>query len=243
MLCVHRHPVLDSTNDEAIHLAREGAPEGTVVWAEEQIRGRGQAGHSWESPRGNLFLSVILRPCLASSLIGRLGIACGLSAARALRHLTGFPVRTKWPNDLYLHGCKIGGVLVEARQAPGAGLDWAVVGLGVNVASCPSVPPPGHPATCLADHGWAGAPETLMEFLAQNLQDDAATVGMEDRWISLIWAWESLDHARGPVRLVRDGAWEEGEGISLDRDGALLVRRASGLMRVASGEVSVRIVS
>jgi len=125
---------LDSTNKLGQRLARDGAPEGTVILADEQTRGRGRGDHRWLSTRRlGLYLSVLLRPprsLLQYALFGLLG---GLAAARAIRSVAALDPRLKWPNDVLIGGRKVGGILAEAYPGTGAGDAAVVVGIGINV--------------------------------------------------------------------------------------------------------------
>ena len=127
-----------STNDVALQMANGGAPEGLVVFAEHQTGGRGQRGNIWESAAGKgLLCSILLRPKVALQDSARLvdwavkGIAWTVESA-CLRKVT-----IKSPNDIYIDGRKVAGVLVEMRAQPGAP-HLAVAGIGVNVNQTPS---------------------------------------------------------------------------------------------------------
>lgn len=100
-----------STNDEALALGRSGAPHGTAVAARNQTAGRGRRGHVWESPRGNLYLSVVLRPAVGPARLPGLAAACGLGALSVSNE-----AQLKWPNDLMARGRKLAGILVEAAR-------------------------------------------------------------------------------------------------------------------------------
>lgn len=235
MLCIHRFETLGSTNTEAIRLAREGAEPGTVVWAEGQTAGRGRMGRDWTSDPGNAHLSVVVRPTLPIVQMGRISVACGLGLADALRNDTWHPVRTKWPNDLYLYGRKVGGILVET------GAEWAVVGVGVNVAGCPDVPPPGRPATCLAAHGGVGNLQDLIPSLANAIVTACGLAETSDGWESLSAKWRRMDLAMGDVRVFDGGGSFDAKGDGIDIDGALLVRVGGDIRRVTAGDVSIRV--
>ena len=227
---LHCYEALPSTNDEAVRLARAGAAEGTAVWADRQVAGRGRRGRGWVSPAGNLYLSVVTRPNLQMGLAGRIAVSCGLGIARALG------LRTKWPNDLYLGGRKAGGILVEARAGAGGMLEYAVVGVGINVASRPEDAPGGHPAACLVEHGLERPLEELARDVAEAIVS-AAKAAEGDEWAD---GWAIQDHAAGPIRVLENGGDWEGIGESLSDDGALMVRIGSMLKRVTDAEVSVR---
>lgn len=121
-----------STNDLAWEAAARGAPEGFVVFAERQTAGRGQYGRRWESaPYQGLWFSVLLRPRITLSESPQLTLLLARVAAATIREETACAVLIKAPNDIYMAGRKIAGVLVEGRTARD-GSYTAVAGLGVN---------------------------------------------------------------------------------------------------------------
>ncbi len=120
-----------STNDLARDLARDGAPEGTIIVSAEQTAGRGTKGRSWFSARDKgLYLTVILRPPAAN--LTRLPLAAGLAARDAVERSHGLSPKLFWPNDLVWNGKKLAGVLCE-NAFTGEALDYALVGVGINV--------------------------------------------------------------------------------------------------------------
>lgn len=135
LLGVPRVVVFDSTAstmDDAHGLAAVGEPSGTVVLADRQTAGRGRAGRRWasESAQG-IWMTVIERPNDPAAL-EVLSIRLGIKAARVLDRYASEPVKLKWPNDLFLGGQKLAGILVEARWRARR-IDWVAVGVGVNV--------------------------------------------------------------------------------------------------------------
>lgn len=121
-----------STNDLAWQMAEEGAPEGLVVMAESQTRGRGQQGKRWESPGGGLWVSILLRPSFPSRHARMFTLVGAIAAAEAIRLTSRLEVLIRPPNDLILEGKKIGGILCEAKVA-GKRIRHLVMGIGINV--------------------------------------------------------------------------------------------------------------
>lgn len=129
---IYCFPVVESTNSEAKRLARQGAPEGTIVLAESQTKGRGRLKRLWVSPPGKgLYLSVILRPPIPPQWGPRITPAAGVALAEALQD-RGLTPKLKWPNDVMLGRRKVGGVLTEASCTENA-ISFVVVGVGINV--------------------------------------------------------------------------------------------------------------
>ena len=107
--------VTGSTNDDLLKAGKVGAPHGYGLAARRQTAGRGRRGHKWDSTEGNLLLSIILRPDVAPEDYSGLAAVCGLAVIEELESLgLADEVRLKWPNDLYAHGKKLGGILIEA---------------------------------------------------------------------------------------------------------------------------------
>jgi BirA family transcriptional regulator, biotin operon repressor / biotin---[acetyl-CoA-carboxylase] ligase len=124
---------IESTNAEARRLAADGAPQGTVVVAENQLKGRGRLGRSWTSPPGKgLLFSVILRPGIAMTDAHLLTLTTGDAVAEAIEAQVKIPVHLKWPNDLIVDNKKAGGILLEVSGEQDR-VDWVVAGIGINV--------------------------------------------------------------------------------------------------------------
>src|ERR1035437_7048656 len=124
-------PVTGSTTPAPLHAARNGAPHGSVYFADEQQAGRGRADHAWHSVAGEgLYLSVLLRPQIPSARLPLLPLAAGLASADAIHSLTGLTVDLRWPNDLLIGTRKAGGILVEAHTESHS-VVFAVVGIGI----------------------------------------------------------------------------------------------------------------
>ena len=123
----------ESTNDLVWKAVERGVPEGFVVFAERQTKGRGQYGRRWESaPYLGLWFSVLLRPALSLAESPKLTVQLAEAVAATIADETGCAPTIKWPNDIYLSGRKVAGVLVEGRTAPD-GSYVAVAGIGINV--------------------------------------------------------------------------------------------------------------
>lgn len=132
---VHFFTSTGSTNDLALALSNTGAPDSTLVVADSQSGGRGRLeGRSWYSPLGTgLYFSLILRPQLSPADFPKLTLAAGLALCKGLESHAHCRPGLKWPNDLFLHGKKCGGILTETQAVAGAGQTAVVIGIGLNV--------------------------------------------------------------------------------------------------------------
>lgn len=126
---------IDSTNAEARRRALEGAPEGTVIVAEEQTAGKGRPGKTFFSPSTTgLYLSIVLRPTLAADRAQFITCAAAVASAQAIEAVTGKEALIKWVNDIYCDERKVAGILTEGVVDMESGrFEHAVLGIGVNV--------------------------------------------------------------------------------------------------------------
>ena len=127
-----RLAVTDSTNRAVRDLAKEGAPQGTVVLAEEQTAGVGRMGRSFFSPKGSgLYFSLLLRPDTKGFDASRVTVAAAVAVAEAVEQVLGLSLSVKWVNDLYFRGKKVCGILAQGGTD---GKDfYCVLGIGLNV--------------------------------------------------------------------------------------------------------------
>jgi BirA family biotin operon repressor/biotin-[acetyl-CoA-carboxylase] ligase len=233
-----RYDSIGSTNDEAKRLAREGAAEGVLVWALEQTRGRARRGRHWVSPRGNLYLSLILRPRGSAEEAAQFGFVAALAVGDALMPLLPKPARLeyKWPNDVLVDGRKIAGILLESEMVPGERLAFVVVGVGVNLVSSPGETE--YPATSLVEEGGAEvSPASLLEAFARHF-DIWAACRQESGFAPIRAAWKARAAALGAQIKVRlDTVFFEGRFADIDEEGALLLENRGECRRVRAGEV------
>jgi len=138
------HPILyweslDSTQEPAKSLARQGASEGVVVISREQKAGRGRLGRTWLSPEeGSISLSVLTRPNIDPSLLQLLSLSTAIAVHDSLKELFNIDLELKWPNDVLFRGAKLCGILIEASSEPGK-VHYAVIGVGINANLSPQI--------------------------------------------------------------------------------------------------------
>jgi BirA family biotin operon repressor/biotin-[acetyl-CoA-carboxylase] ligase len=224
--------VTDSTNERAKELALQGAPHGTVVTADEQTAGRGRQGRAWVAPPGTaLLFSVLLRDLGKAQ--AHLPLAAALAVCEACEEAAPVSCRIKWPNDVWIEGRKVAGILIEGRPQEG----WAVLGIGVNVSTREGEFPPElrDIATSIAasvTSGNAPALETVLALLTRSLEARLA-----DSPKTIVADWRERDALDG--ERIR---WQNGEGVAegIDDGGALIVRTDSGRVFLDAGEVHLR---
>jgi BirA family transcriptional regulator, biotin operon repressor / biotin---[acetyl-CoA-carboxylase] ligase len=225
----HRHfRVTDSTNTRARELAEAGAPQGTVVTAAEQTGGRGRQGRIWFGPPGGALLySAVLRPLDERHMLLPLAVPVAVCEA-AERLEAGIQCGIKWPNDVWVEGRKLAGILIEARPQDG----WAVIGVGLNLAIEPHEFPAELRDTAVS-LGGASAER------ARAAVDAALGRWVEAEPAAILEQWRARDALRG-----REVSWEDGSGIAdgVDDRGGLVVVTGSGERTVlGAGEVHLRL--
>lgn len=232
---------LPSTSTTAAGFGRRGWPEGLAVWADEQYAGRGRLGRSWYSPRGGgVWLSVLLRPPLAAPELPRLSLAAGLAVARAIFRVTGLGCGLKWPNDVTLAGRKLAGILAEAHGA-GRGLEFVVLGVGVNVTVNEWPPELRSVATSLAAAGRCVPAAGLVPAVLEELERDYFRL-LAGHWEELRAEWKAAAVMMGRLVAARGPAGEViGTAHDLGPSGELVLELEDGsLQAFAAGEVSLR---
>lgn len=221
------HRLADSTNERAKALAAAGAPHGTLVTASEQSAGRGRQGRSWVSPPGRaLLMSLVLRELDAAAAM--LPLAAAVAVCEACEAAVPARCAIKWPNDVWIDGRKVAGILIEGRPQDG----WAVLGIGLNVSTRPEELPEELRAlaTSLTAAGAAAtSPDALLPPLLEALERRLAQPPA-----AILAAWRERDALRGrPVR------WSKGSGTAsgIADDGSLVVETDGGRVVLGAGEV------
>lgn len=233
---VHDHDQLDSTNSEALRLARDGDRGPLWIVAREQTAGRGRRGRQWHSAPGNLAASFLFAERVTPQAAATLGFAASLAVCNVCTELApGIDFAVKWPNDVLADGKKVAGILLESEAQ---GDDLAIVtGFGLNLAQAPDGT--AFPAMALAQLGVSASPQ-------------AAFSRLSDAYCDMLEIWQSgggfdvvrarwLDRAQGlgkPVSIRVGRRVETGTFETLDAQGRLMLRRADGgLATISAGDV------
>lgn len=237
---IRHFETVESTNDRALAFAAEGAPDGSAVVADEQTSGRGRRGRQWHSPYGGLYLSYIVRDLSAMPNPALLTLAAGVSAAHAIKACCGLDLALKWPNDVVTarDARKVAGVLAEA-SGTGSRLDYAVIGIGVNVAGGAFPRELEARATSLElELGRPVERDDVRDFLLRELDRDVARLRQEHA-SDVLADWMTLSPAAksAAVSWVADDGARSGVTDGIDPDGALRVRCGGEVVRLVAGEV------
>ena len=213
---------LVSTNDTAKELAEKGAPEGALIVAEHQSGGRGRAGHTFYSPEGGLYMSLVLRPRFSDFTL--ITPAAAVAVCRALEGL-GFECGIKWVNDIYKDGKKVCGILTESNINAG----WAVLGIGINTVC------PGKQAPDIA--GWLYDRKADNELILNKVTDEFIRIyeNLPDKSFIKYYREKSILKDK---KLLINGKEYGYKGI--DEDFGLIVSDGENVTKFICGDVSVK---
>ncbi|WP_296657355.1 biotin--[acetyl-CoA-carboxylase] ligase [Rhodoferax sp.] len=231
-------PTIDSTNETLLRRVQAGPPQPTLLVAEQQTAGHGRMGRPWISQvrhgRPNLTFSLAMP--LAPKDWSGLSLAIGLSLAQSLHP----DIRLKWPNDLWLHGRKLAGILIETVN-PGRmkGQRWVVLGVGLNIEAPDAAGLSTAPAGLAELWPHATAPWALRRMTLPLVQSILAFEAQG--FAPLQAAFNRLDALAQTHVSLSDG--RQGIALGVDTSGALLLQTAQGLQKVISAEVSLRPLS
>ena len=226
---LQRFETLGSTSDLCAHLATQGEPAGLAVLANRQTAARGSRGRLWQTLPGNLALSVLVRPTGPASDAGHWALLAAVALADAIEDaVPGARIGLKWPNDLLLHGRKLGGILIDSALRPDGELDWLVIGFGANLAAAP----PGAAALDPAPDCTEVAHRLLRRI------DHWDRLRALDGFGALRAAWLARGPAIGAAMQVRAGPIPvAGTFAGLADTGALLLQSAGRVHAFPTGEI------
>ena len=238
---IYLFDAIDSTNDHAHKLAKEGAKEGTVVLSESQSRGKGRLGRTWFSPSGaNIYLSIILRPQMPTSQITLLTFAAAIAVARAIRNVTGLDADIKWPNDILIKDKKVAGILSE-MDAEKDKVKSTIIGIGINVNLDKKDIPlelMGKATSIKIESNSAIDRMNLICRVLENLEE-WYNLFERNEANDIIKEWKSLAITIGrDVKVQSGNSFIEGRAVDIDENGALLIKDRNGVIqKVLSGDV------
>ena len=230
---------IGSTNIAAMEAAAAGAPEGTVLLAEEQTSGRGRGGHAWHSARSTgIYCSAILRPAVAPADALLLSLMAGLAVRAAVEEVTGLRADLRWPNDLLLGSKKFCGILIE-MNAEVTRVRYAVAGIGMNVNHAEFPAELRDIATSLrVESGRSWSRVEIAAALLKSLDREYRLIADPGARKEVLSRFEAASsHARGRRVQVEENGGYEGVTDGLDDRGFLRIKTESGLRIVLSGGV------
>ena len=241
---VHYLPSTSSTNDILKEMARQGAPHGTAVIAGHQSSGHGRMGRSFHSPGGmGIYMSILLRPkCIPTQLM-HLTCAAATAMCDAVEKATGLRPGIKWTNDLVFGTQKLGGILTELGLSPQGGVDYAIIGIGINCRQNETDFPEDIRQIAASLEMVTGKrmdPALLAAAMLESLQRMDDRLLTEKDTILADYRKNCITIGK-EISVVRGENIRYGQALDVDAEGALIVKYEDGTLEtVNSGEVSIR---
>lgn len=235
-------PEVDSTNEYAKKLAKEGAAHRTVVVAESQKAGKGRLGRSFDSKKGEgIYMSILLRPDITASQASKLTLIAAVAVHEAIEQFCGIKTGIKWPNDIVVNGKKLCGILTE-MSADCKGVRYVVVGIGVNVINKTFSDELSQIATSL--YMLTGEEYSKTELIEAILTsfDKYYEKYIACGCLSVIKDIydKNLIHTGHIIKAINGNDVIQGVCKGIGDDGQLLVENEEGVKEIISGEISVR---
>lgn len=234
---------LSSTNTTAKEQARKGAKEGATIIAETQTRGKGRLNRRWISPKGGVWLSIILRPQINTEDAAKITLTTAVAVAKTLRKLYRLRAEIKWPNDVLVHSKKVCGILTEA-SLEGKTVNFVVVGIGINVNFALNGLPENLKTTATTLKEMLKKDVDIEELICQLLKEfeECYKQFKEKEFRNMLTEWRSMASFLGKkVEIVSFAERLHGVAVDVDGKGALVVKLEDGTRRkIVSGDVTVR---
>ena len=245
------YETLDSTNIRAKQMAEQGAPEGTLIVAQQQTQAKGRRGRGWTCEKGlDIYMSVILRPALTPQETTMLTLVAAMAVVEGIRQQTGVPAVIKWPNDIVVDGKKLCGILTEMSSETDY-VHYAVVGIGINTNRQSFPPEIAQVAASLMQIQGECTRRSPLIAAVMNAFERRYTQFVRSRSLApmreeytalLVNLNQKVAVYRGVPGSLQEKADVAFTGIArgIDESGGLLVETEEGMQTVISGEVSVR---
>lgn len=241
--CLYYFDTTGSTNEDAKQKLAEGNPDGTLVVADMQTKGRGRRGRSWNSPKGDsIYMSLALKPAFLPDKASMVTLVMALSVTKAIRKITAAAAMIKWPNDIVVNGKKVCGILAEMNMDKNE-IASVVIGVGINVNGREFPEEIKETATSLfiETAGEISRAQLIVEILKQFETEYEKFLAKEDLSLLLAEYNSFLINRDKKVKILDPKKEWEGTAKGINEKGELLVEADQGqLVEVYAGEVSVR---
>ncbi|HXG73418.1 MAG TPA: biotin--[acetyl-CoA-carboxylase] ligase [Candidatus Nitrosotenuis sp.] len=235
---------IDSTQNFAATISKNQNEDGSVVISQTQKAGKGRQGRTWISPKGGIWLSIVLKPSFDVGKVTLMPFAAAVALSNAIQKTLGITTELKWPNDLTLNGKKIAGMIIDA-SIESTRIESLVLGVGINFRVDPAQiekkirhNPNFYGVATLVDKNYGAKPAKLVQSFLEELER-ALALFASDKTQLIINQWMKKSSTIGrTVRVTTHGQIISGKAVKLDNDGALIIRQNSKSIRVTAGDVA-----
>ena len=228
---------LESTNTTAYELAQQSTPEWTIVVADVQTRGRGRGRKRWDSRKGGLWFSILLRPRIPTPRLPMLQFLAAVATRQAIENETGLNAKLKWPNDLVLGTAKLGGILIESKTLRDS-VSFAILGIGLNVNQTQAQLPQGAVSLRLESRKQYDL-RTMLTAILDQIRSSFNDLNHPSR-IMKEW-WRNCIHRPVRIQVAVGNDTITGVSAAIEEDGSLLIDTDDRMIRRVN-EGSLRIL-
>ena len=225
----------NSTNVLAYDIAEKGAKEGTIIIAKKQDAGKGRLGRTWDSEKGGVYLSCILRPDIMPNEIQEFTLIVALSIVDTIKEVTNLSAKIKWPNDVYIDGKKVSGILLEMKAATDM-IDFVIAGIGINVNNPVSL----KTATSLQDKLNKKVDRIkFVQNLLRNLEKEYLLF-IKNGFKPIRDKIKKHSYTLGTkIKVTSHNVVHKGKAVDIDMQGALILKDSKGKKhRIISGDIA-----
>lgn len=234
---------VDSTQNQAMKMASR-AVHGTLIIAEKQTSGKGRLGRKWISPKGGIWLSIILHPKFDMSVITLFPIASALALSNAIEKTLNMKSELKWPNDITINGKKVAGMLVDASIESNK-IENMILGVGINynvevkqIEKILKNTPNFYGVASLSEHHKTIKPVLLVQSFLLELEEIFNLLNKgEIKKIIKDWTKKSSTIGQN-IELITEDGKIKGKAIKIDNDGALVISSNEKNKRITSGDIT-----
>jgi len=235
---------IDSTQTQAMKIASDEANNGTVIIAEKQTSGKGRLGRKWISPKGGIWLSIILHPKFDISVITLFPIASALALSNAIEKTLNIKSELKWPNDITIKGKKVAGMLVDASLESNK-IENLILGVGINfnvdvkqIEKILKNTPNFYGITSLSEQNKTVKSILLVQSFLMELEQIYNLLNTGDTK-KIIRDWTRRSSTIGQnIELSTENGKIRGKAIKIDEDGALVILENKKNRRITSGDIT-----
>lgn len=241
---IYYFDTIDSTQNFALKLAQKPHENGSIVISERQTRGRGRLNRKWISPKGGIWLSILLRPNFELSQTSLFPMVTSLALSIAIEKVLRIKPELKWPNDLTVKGKKVAGILIDVSIESNK-IDYIIIGVGINFKIQPNKISKlikdhrkSYGITTLVKETYNGSPVELVQqflFELEQMYDKVISNSIED--IRKKWIKRSSTIGKNVTATTITGLLK-GKAIGIDETGALLLSNKGKIHRLLAGDIT-----
>ncbi len=233
---------IDSTQNFALELAQKPHENGSVVIAQRQTQGRGRLNRKWISPKGGIWMSILLRPNFEPSYTSLFPMATSLALAVSMEKTLNVKTELKWPNDITINGKKVAGILIDASIESNK-IDYLIIGIGINFKINPgtiskSIRQKNYGITTLVKKDQDGNPVELIQQFLLELEETYNKVMINSvGTIRKEWMKRSSTIGKNVTATTTTGTMK-GKAVGIDKTGALLLSNKGNIQRLLAGDIT-----